>query len=191
MNAPAPEKIQDGGRWLDAFDRQGVKKLRGVIDKEKWLRDFRGLQREIGVFRDANLRAQIEALGGSNVRTLQNSGNVVFSIARASETTLTKKIVARIESTFGFSSRVVVMRDNTLREVVAANPLSDAIMDPAKFLVGFVTEKSTLTDLKSLSQKTWLPDQFAIGSHACYLACASGFSQATYSKPRQKSPKKT
>ena len=53
------------------------------------------------------LRAMFEELGYKNVRTLIQSGNVVFESIAAAET-VRKKIEAGIKKTFGFDVNVII-----------------------------------------------------------------------------------
>lgn len=126
----------------------------------------------------AELRALINAMGGSHVSTLLNSGNVVFQFKTMSEAKLAKNIEARLLTHFGFTARTTVISASTLQTIVAENPLPEANLNPSKFLVAFVPETKSLQKMASLCQHTWIPDRIAIGTHAGYLACESGILQS-------------
>jgi uncharacterized protein (DUF1697 family) len=121
----------------------------------------------------ADLRDLVEELGFTNVRTLLNSGNVVFSAARQSPNKIAAAIEASIERRCGFSSKVVVVEAAALDEIVATNPLRKVATDPSKHLVAFSTS-SAWTSVKPLLGQTWAPDQLAIVGNAAYLWCAKG-----------------
>ena len=76
----------------------------------------------------ARLRALMEDLGYSDVRTYVNSGNVVFSGPRRSE----RHLETAIAKTFGFEVPVVLRSRDELADVVAANPLRDVANDPGE-----------------------------------------------------------
>jgi uncharacterized protein (DUF1697 family) len=122
----------------------------------------------------ADLRGLTEALGFSEVRTLLNSGNVVFQASRPNAGKIASAIEAAIQGKFEFSVPVVVVTAQELDAIVAENPLPQAAGDPAKFLVAFVTTAASLEKAKSLLSEAWAPDALAVGDKAAYLWCASG-----------------
>jgi uncharacterized protein (DUF1697 family) len=68
----------------------------------------------------ADLRALIEGLGYTDVRTLLNSGNVVFSASRGATAAIAAAIEKAIVARFGFSAAVVVVTAKELEAIVAA-----------------------------------------------------------------------
>lgn len=122
----------------------------------------------------ADLRALVAGLGFTNVRTLLNSGNVVFEAPRASSAKLAATISQAIESTFGFPVRVVVLTSDELDAVVAANPLLQLVRDPSKHLIAFSNTPTELQPARELLKRTWEPDAFAVADRAAYLWCAGG-----------------
>jgi uncharacterized protein (DUF1697 family) len=122
----------------------------------------------------AELRELIEELGFSDVRTLLNSGNVVFQAARPDVAEVAAAIEAAIETRFGFAVPVVVLTALELNAIVAENALHQAASDPSKFLVAFVANDATLAKVKPLLAQSWAPDALSIGSRAAYLWCANG-----------------
>src|SRR5215472_7573515 len=122
----------------------------------------------------ADLRVLIEGLGHLEVRTLLNSGNVVFRASRPDTARIAAAIEAGVERRFGFSVRVVVLTARELDAIVAENPLKQAARDPARFLVAFVTTGATLAKAKPLLARAWAPDALALGRNAAYLWCAAG-----------------
>ncbi len=122
----------------------------------------------------ADLRRAFEALGCTNVRTVLNSGNVVFDAPRARATRLAPAVEAAIEKTFGFNAAVVVLTAADLADIVEANPLSKVAVDPARYLVAFVRSRALLTRARPLVSQPWTPEALAIGPKAAYLWCANG-----------------
>jgi len=123
----------------------------------------------------ADLRALIEDLGHSDVRTLLNSGNAVFRASRQDPPQIAAAIEGGIEDRFGFSASVVVLTARELDAIVAENPLPQAARDPSRFLVAFVSTATTLAKARPLLAQAWAPDALAIGRRAAYLWCARGF----------------
>ena len=89
----------------------------------------------------AELRDIFVGLGHQNVRTLLNSGNVLFECARPT----------------------------ALAAIVHENPLPRIAVDPARHLVAFVAHPRSLASLRPLMLESWTPDALAIGSQAAYL----------------------
>ena len=122
----------------------------------------------------ADLRALFEALGHGNVRTLLNSGNVVFEANAAEVGTWARAIEAAIVAEFGFAVAVVVLEAEVLAEIIRDNPFRVDAAAQSKFLVGFVSSATTLDHARPLLARDWVPDAFAIGARAVYLGCADG-----------------
>lgn len=134
----------------------------------------------------AELRTLIEELGGANVRTLLNSGNVVFAASGTNEAKLAKQIAAALVQRFGFSARTTVITAKTLHAIVAENPLPEATQDASRFLVAFVSDKKSLADMRPLCERSWLPDRIALGKNAAYLWCPGGILESQLLKAHGK-----
>ncbi len=122
----------------------------------------------------AELRGLFVALGHEHVRTLLNSGNVLFRCARPNTAKLALAIQAAISDRYGFSASVTVLTARNLTAIVRDNPLLKVAKDPARHLVAFVAQPSSLVPLRTLLKEPWAPDALAIGSSAAYLWCAAG-----------------
>ena len=130
----------------------------------------------------AELRTLIAGLGFSEVRTLLNSGNVVFQTAHPRVGRVAASIAAAIEKEFGFTVPVVVHTEQELNAIVAENALHQGTVDPSKLLVAFVARRSTMASAKPLLAESWAPDAISIGSKAAYLWCANGVIQSRLMK---------
>jgi uncharacterized protein (DUF1697 family) len=121
----------------------------------------------------ADLKLLIEDFGYSEVRTLLNSGNVVFTTSDAPS-----KAASRIEKALvlrlNVEARVVVLTAAELANVIADNPLLDVVDDPARHLVAVPLERTDLSRLKPLLEEEWGDDAFAMGACAAYLWCTTG-----------------
>jgi len=122
----------------------------------------------------ADLRDLLAGLGYADVRTLLNSGNAVFKVARADRRTIAAHIEDGIKSRFGFSVKVVVLDAAELDEIVQTAPLLAMANDPSKHMVGFPSDAAVLARATSLLEQPWSPDALAIGGKAVYLWCAEG-----------------
>ena len=126
----------------------------------------------------ADLRELIEGLGYSGVRTLLNSGNVVFDAPRADTARIAAAIGKAIGKRFSFDVAVVVVTAKELEAIVAADPLSKDAVNPSRYLVAFVPDGRTLADAKTLSAQSWSPEALALGKGAAYLWCADGINES-------------
>jgi uncharacterized protein (DUF1697 family) len=122
----------------------------------------------------ADLRALVESLGYTDVRTLLNSGNVVFSARRASTAALARAIEASLAERLGVESRTTVLSAAEMAEVVAGNPFGDRAHDPKRMLVAFLRDPDGARKLEPLLAAEWGTDAIAMGERAAYLWCAGG-----------------
>ena len=122
----------------------------------------------------ADLRGLVEELGYTDVRTLLNSGNVIFRATRPKVAKIAGAIEAAFESRFGFHVSVVVVTGEELKAIVAANALHKIANDPARYLVAFIADAGTLSKAKPLLKQSWSPEALAVGNDAAYLWCAGG-----------------
>jgi len=120
------------------------------------------------------LRAAIEELGFTGVRTLLNSGNVVFEAKRPNIGKTAAAISAAIQTRFGFTVPVIVLSAQALATIIAECKHSQTSVDPSRFLVAFVANSSALAKAKPLLAQAWEPDAISLGGNAAYLWCASG-----------------
>jgi uncharacterized protein (DUF1697 family) len=121
----------------------------------------------------ADLRAMLEDFGYTDVRTLLNSGNVVFTTADASAVAAAR-IEKALELRVNVDARVVVLTATDVTKVIAENPLLDVADDPARHLVAIPLERMDLSKLKPLLKEEWGDDALAMGACAAYLWCAGG-----------------
>jgi uncharacterized protein (DUF1697 family) len=125
----------------------------------------------------ADLRAGVESLGYDGVRTLLNSGNVVFT-APGAGTRVADDAASRIEEMLaarvGVASRVTVLTAAELADVVAANPLLDVAHDPSRLLVAILNDRTHRPRLAPLLEQDWAPDVLAAGERVAYLWCCEG-----------------
>jgi len=122
----------------------------------------------------ADLRELLAGLGYGEVRTLLNSGNVVFSAGREKAGRIGERIEAAMRERLGVSARVTVLTAAAFSTVVRENRLGDVAKDPARFLVAFCSDPGRLKQLEALTRQPWTPEALAVGSVAAYLWCASG-----------------
>jgi uncharacterized protein (DUF1697 family) len=126
----------------------------------------------------ADLRKLFEALGYGDVRTLLNSGNVVFTAAKRGAgddgARIEKAIVARL----GVSTRVAILSGREVAEAVRGNPLGAIAGNPSRLLLMAFRDPQAPTRLKPLLRESWAPEAFALGKRVAYLWCANGVGES-------------
>jgi uncharacterized protein (DUF1697 family) len=125
----------------------------------------------------ADLRALCEGLGYGNVRTLLNSGNIVFSAPRA-DARAAAKIEKEIASRLGVESRVLVITGAELDSIVEENPFAECETSPSRFLVTVLATTVNRARIAQLAEQNWGADRLGIGSRAAYLWCANGITES-------------
>jgi uncharacterized protein (DUF1697 family) len=122
----------------------------------------------------ADLRALIADFGYRDVRTLLNSGNVVFTAPRTTPGAAADRIEAALAARLGVSARVTVLRAADLAAAVTDNPLLDVAADPTRLLVAVLREPADRAKLTPLTKHDWTPEAVAVGKRVAYLWCAEG-----------------
>ncbi len=122
----------------------------------------------------ADLRVVFEDLGFTAVRTLLNSGNVVFGADAKALRSAAARIEKAVAEQAGIASRVTVVRGDDWECIVAENTLVDVSDDPSRLLVAFPREPADRVRLAPFAKRKWGKDRFALGSLAAYLWCADG-----------------
>lgn len=85
----------------------------------------------------ADLRTWVAGLGYTDVRTLLQSGNVVFGTNKR-PATVRKELESALAEGAGFTVDVVLRTAPELRAVVDADPLGDVVTDPSRYVVSFL-----------------------------------------------------
>ena len=122
----------------------------------------------------ADLRALLEALGYRDVRTLLNSGNVVFTVPPGVKGDPGARIEDGMTRRLGVSARVVVLTAAELAAVVKGNTLTKVADNPSRLMVAFLAHAPDRRRLAPLIKEDWGPDRIALGPRAAYIWCANG-----------------
>jgi uncharacterized protein (DUF1697 family) len=112
----------------------------------------------------AELRALVEELGYSEVRTLLNSGNVVFSTRKADPRETALRIERALEAKLGVSVRVTVISAKELADVVAGNPLGKVADNPSRLLVGILGDPADRVKLAGIAKQDWGEERIELGA---------------------------
>lgn len=127
----------------------------------------------------AEWKQLLEAQGFSDVTTLLNSGNAVFTYkGRKQPAALAEAIRAQLLEALQVEVPVVVKSADEVAAIMAALPwqkeLQSGAADPSRVLVTFAQSAETLKGLSVVAQKAGPKDHWAVGERAAYLWCPEG-----------------
>jgi uncharacterized protein (DUF1697 family) len=122
----------------------------------------------------ADLRKLVEGLGARDVRTVLNSGNVVFTRTKAGGRDAAAGLEAALATKLGVQAFVTVLTAAQLSALVAKNPLPDAVAEPSRFVIAFFRKPAVRARLAPLAKTDWSPDALAVGALAAYVRCTGG-----------------
>ena len=126
----------------------------------------------------ADLRALLEELGYTDVRTVLASGNAIFT-GRASR----KQLEAALQQRFDMKIDVVLRTMDELQAVIEADPFGEAVDNPTRYFVVFLDREPKLD---SLGDEDFAPDQFKANGKEIYAWCPEGMQNSRLMKALSK-----
>ena len=127
----------------------------------------------------ADLRALVERLGFRDVRTLLNSGNVVFTVPADRGANAGARIEKALASRLGVSCSVTILSGSEVAALVRDNPIAEAEDNPSRLLVVVPKVSSDRARLEPLLTRPWRPEVIALGRRVAYVWCANGVAEST------------
>ena len=124
----------------------------------------------------ADLRSLLGGLGYTDVRTVLQSGNAVFSTMAGSPTQLAEHIAAAIELELGLTIGVLVRTGADLLAVVDGNPFVGTATEPSKLFASFLSAPVAPARIADVDPAQFLPAEFRLTEQALYLWCPDGIS---------------
>jgi len=121
----------------------------------------------------ADLRKLFERLGYEDVKTLLNSGNVVFTVTKKSGAD-GAKIESEIAKRLGVTTRVTLIGAKELAAAVRSNPLQSVADNPSRLLLLVMSDARTAAKLEPLTKQSWKPEALALVGRVAYVWCANG-----------------
>ncbi len=122
----------------------------------------------------ADLRVLVEGLGYTGVRSVLNSGNVVFRAAGTSAPEAAAAIEEALVLKLGVAARVFVLEHSELDAVIAGNPLLGVASDHSRLIVFLLPGTTQRDKLAALDERDWGCEQLALGEGAAYVWCPEG-----------------
>lgn len=122
----------------------------------------------------AQLRKVLEGLGYTQVATLLQSGNAVFTSKEKSPAKVARQLEAAIAQEFGFQVSVIIRTRDELAAAIEANPLPGADEAPSKFLVVFLSDEPDPQRFKQIDPAAYLPEEFRLVGREIYARFPDG-----------------
>jgi uncharacterized protein (DUF1697 family) len=127
----------------------------------------------------ADLRELMAELGYEDVRTVLQSGNVIFTGAKASAQ---KTLEAALEARYGFKVDVVLRTMDELRAVVDDEPFGDEADNLTRYFVVFLPSAPDADALGKLQEQDFVPDKLAANGREIYAWCPDGMQNSRLMK---------
>jgi len=126
----------------------------------------------------ADLRQLVAELGYGDVRSVLNSGNLVFSGPPRAQDEVAGEIEEALVLKLGVAARVLVLDADELAAIIAGNPLLGQAGDHSR-LIAFILSSPHAAPpvreaLASLCSQDWQPGAAALGERAAYVWCPDG-----------------
>lgn len=136
----------------------------------------------------ADLRALLEGLGHTGVRTYLQSGQAVFTSDHGDEESLAAELTQAIEERFGFAVDVIVRDHAYLKAVAEACPFPAAELEARQLHVTYFSAPVDAGRFAEIDQAAYLPEEFRLFDRALYLYAPNGLGRSKLaehlSKPR-------
>jgi uncharacterized protein (DUF1697 family) len=124
----------------------------------------------------ADLRELVTSLGHSDVATYIQSGNVVFTSARAIKSAA--PIEAELASALGLKTAVVLRTPAEMDAVIERNPYPDAESGPSTLHVTFLVEPPAQAAVAKVDAASFAPEEFTVRQREVYLHLPNGIGRS-------------
>ncbi len=121
----------------------------------------------------AELRAMLEVIGCTGVKTYVQSGNAVFGTTRKSSE-LTGTIEAALERYMGRPIATTLRTGKQLQSIIAANPFAKVATNPSRLCVTFLSHRPKPIELAPLHAQDWSPELFQLAGTEIYTWYPNG-----------------
>lgn len=122
----------------------------------------------------ADLRAMLESLGYTDVRTHLQSGNAIFVGGTGKDATLEQEISAGIKKAFKMDVAVLVRTAAEIVSVVDSNPFVARGVDTRELHATFLAAAPPAATISGVDREACAPDEFAVGNRVIYARLVNG-----------------
>jgi uncharacterized protein (DUF1697 family) len=119
----------------------------------------------------SDLRAVVEALGGRDVRTYLQSGNVVY----AGPASVAKRLAGRLAEELDVKTAVLSRTHAELVTVVRRRPYPE---DAPKVSVTFLDRAPAMAKTQAIDATTYRPDEFVVEGREVYVHTPGGYGRS-------------
>jgi len=124
----------------------------------------------------AELRTVFESLGHADVVTYIQSGNVVFTSAKALRSAA--PIEAALASAFGLKTAVMLRTPAEMDAVIEHNPYPGAASGPSTLHVTFLNRPPEKAALAKVDGRSFAPEEFTVRQRDVYLHLPNGIGRS-------------
>jgi uncharacterized protein (DUF1697 family) len=122
----------------------------------------------------ADLRKLVEGLGFTDVRSVLNSGNLVFGADALAPAAAAAAIEEALVLKLGVAARTLVLGSDELAAIIDENPLLEHATDHSRLLAFILAEPGLGRRVEPLCAQDWSPGAMALGRRAAYVWCPDG-----------------
>jgi uncharacterized protein (DUF1697 family) len=131
-----------------------------------------------GVIKMAALKSLCEEAGFARVKTLLQSGNVVF-VARGSDKAVAKKLADAIAASHGFRPEVVVRTVAEVADAMRRNPFrGEEKSDPSHLLIAFMADAPASGAAERIAAVKVARERLQLSSRELYIHYADGIGRS-------------
>lgn len=124
------------------------------------------------------LTAHITALGGEDVETYLQSGNVVFQSRRKLSARFGQSLADRIEQSHGFRPEILLLTADALALAIADNPFPEAAAAPRSLHLFFLADAPVNADRGGLDRLRIPSERYVIVNRQLYLHAPDGIGRS-------------
>lgn len=127
----------------------------------------------------ADLRGLLEDLGFGDVRSVLQSGNLIFSSQSSSTVALERQLEAEAEKRLGLGTDFIVRSDKQWSRVIADNPFpAEAEQSPSRLLVQFLKKNPVAGGVEALQEAIRGPEIVRLVGKQLYVFFPDGVGES-------------
>ncbi|GGT42250.1 DUF1697 domain-containing protein [Streptomyces chromofuscus] len=126
----------------------------------------------------ADLRALMEGLGHTSVRTYLQSGQAVFTSGHGDEESLAAGLTQAIGQRFGFDVDVIVRDHAYLKAVADDCPFPAAELEAKQLHATYFSAPVEAERFAEVDRTAFLPEEFRLGDRVLYLYAPDGLGRS-------------
>lgn len=89
-----------------------------------------------------DLHKTFESIGFKNIKTLLNSGNIIFQTEKINSASLTEKIQKELKKIFGYEISILLRNEEEIASLIKMDPFKDIhVTKNTKLYITFLSEK--------------------------------------------------